>query len=30
MNVLLNIIEHRNIDLTTLLNSCNLICILPF
>ena len=28
MNVLLNIIEHRNIDLTTLLNSCNLICIL--
>ena len=29
MNVLLNIIEHRDIDLAALLNPCNLICILP-
>ena len=28
MNVLLNIIEHRDIDLAALLNPCNLICIL--
>lgn len=28
MNVLLNVIEHRDIDLAALLNPCNLICIL--